>query len=211
MRFQNIVENINEIIIVTGFDGKRLYTSPNFLKVFDRPLNDKYILFDKIHPEDRENLVELHKNAIQNQGVLLPEPLEFRVMNRYGKYIWFESLTKNYIDENGDVIGFVTSIREITEKKKAEKQLKESELKFRTITEQTLMGICIIQNFEIKYVNQQMADIYGFTIEEADNWTLKDFFNILHPDSRDMALAQLKKKQRGETDVSIHYIAKTTL
>ncbi len=96
---------------------------------------------------------------------------------------------------------FAVTFTDITERKMAEE-------KFRTIAEQSLMGICIIQDFNIKYVNQQMADIYGYSLEEVSEWKPNEFIKVLHPESRNLALEQIKKKQQGSTNVIHHYIAK---
>ncbi len=51
-------------------------------------------------------------------------------------------------------------MQDITEKKEAEEKLKESEEKFRTITEQSFIGVIIEQGYDIKYVNHQF-NIYN--------------------------------------------------
>ncbi|MFW9882396.1 MAG: PAS domain S-box protein, partial [Candidatus Thorarchaeota archaeon] len=86
-----------------------------------------------------------------------------------------------------------------------ELQLKESEEKFRNITEQPLVGICIVQNNKIEYINKTYATLFGYTVEEMMNWDLKDAFNAIHPEDREFALDQLAKKQRGDKNIVIHY------
>ncbi|MFX1363847.1 MAG: PAS domain S-box protein [Promethearchaeota archaeon] len=97
---------------------------------------------------------------------------------------------------------------DITEKKDAERKLQESEEKFRTIAEQSLMGICIIQDFIIKYSNQQMAEIYGYSSEEIKLWKPRELLKVIHPDSRDMVEKQLIRKQQGSEEIATHYIMK---
>ncbi|MHA2086774.1 MAG: PAS domain S-box protein, partial [Promethearchaeota archaeon] len=100
---------------------------------------------------------------------------------------------------------FAVTFTNITERKEIESRIKESEEMFRTLTEQSLMGICIAQDNQIKYINQAYSDIWGYTSEEMMNWGLKDVFQVIHPDDRDFALRQLAKKQMGEEDVVTHY------
>ncbi len=108
-------------------------------------------------------------------------------------------------DENGEVTQMIEYAIDVTEHKKAEQKLIESEEKFRKITEQSLMGICIAQDNKIKYINKTYADIWGYSIEEIMKWQLKDAANSIHPDDRDFTLEQLAKKQRGEQDIVAHY------
>ena len=87
---------------------------------------------------------------------------------------------------------------------KARKDLKESEEKFRNIADQSLFGICILQDGVIKYVNQHLSEIYGYTIEEIKNWAPGEFIKVFHPEDKDMVLDQALKKQSGLTDVANH-------
>jgi PAS domain S-box-containing protein len=107
------------------------------------------------------------------------------------------------ISEKGE--NQIKNIRGVTESKKTEDKLKESEEKFRTITEQSLMGICIAQDNKIHYVNDVYANIFGYTVEEMLSWELKDAFNAIHPEDREFALEQLVKKQKGDSDIIINY------
>ncbi|MCK4380381.1 MAG: PAS domain S-box protein, partial [Candidatus Lokiarchaeota archaeon] len=123
-------------------------------------------------------------------------PIKEEIHYYEGRFLYF---SKNTI---------AVFIRDISERKKAEDKIKESEDKFRTIAEQSLMGICIIQDFEIKYLNHQMAEIYGYPIDEVRQWKPKEFMKVIHPDSKEMMINQLTKKQQGSEDIIIHYIAK---
>ncbi len=125
-----------------------------------------------------------------------------------GKKCYLSINASPIFDENKNLEGMVATIEDITEKWVIEQNLKESEESFRTITEQSLMGICIIQDFEIKYINQQMADIYGYSLEEVYSWQAKDFFKVLVNESREYIIEQIKKKQQSAKDVETRYISK---
>jgi len=77
-------------------------------------------------------------------------------------------------------------ISNITGKKNFEAQLSESEEKFRTISEQAIMQIVILQDDLIKYKNQAFLDFLGYTDEEIDSWKPKEVYNIIY--------LQIKKK-----------------
>ncbi|MFX0138874.1 MAG: PAS domain-containing protein, partial [Candidatus Hodarchaeota archaeon] len=154
VKFKNIVENMDEIVIVSDFDGKNVYFSPKYEKILGDPPYSQNVLFSQIHQQDREILVKIFENVIRNRGTQGISRNEFRYEHKDGRTLWLSSQTDNYINDNGEVIGFITSLRDITEKKEAEQKLKESEEKFRTITEQSFMGILIIQDYKIKYSNQ---------------------------------------------------------
>ncbi len=96
-------------------------------------------------------------------------------------------------------------IHDITARKKAEEALKESEEKFRYISDQSLLAILIIQDDVFKYVNQTTANISGYSVEELMDWKPGAFLKLVHPDDRAFVMEQARKKQKGEKNVVPHY------
>ena len=88
---------------------------------------------------------------------------------------------------------------DITERKKAEKMLKESEEKFRKIAEQSFMGIGIIQDNHVKYANEALAEILEYSLDEMMEWT-KDFniTNIILPEDLSRLRKQRDLRRAGE-------------
>ena len=85
--------------------------------------------------------------------------------------------------------------------RKTEEKLKESEEKFRTIAEQSLMGIFVVQDDVIKYANQRMAEINGYSSEEILNWQPKEHLKTLSKESLPFALEQKRRQKSGLSDV----------
>ena len=96
-------------------------------------------------------------------------------------------------------------VHDITARKKAEEALKESEEKFRYISDQSLLAILIIQDDVFKYVNQTTANISGYSVEELMDWKTGAFLKLVHPDDRAFVMEQSRKKQKGEKNVVPHY------
>jgi two-component system cell cycle sensor histidine kinase/response regulator CckA len=96
-------------------------------------------------------------------------------------------------------------VHDITARKKAEEALKESEEKFRYISEQSLLAIQIIQDDVFKYVNQASADISGYSVDELMGWKPGEFGKLIHPDDREFVMDQALKKQKGEKNIFSHY------
>jgi PAS domain S-box-containing protein len=64
----------------------------------------------------------------------------------------------------GDGIGIMAT--DVTEQKKAEKALRESEQKYRNLVENSLQGVIILQDFSIIYANPAAANILRYSIGE---------------------------------------------
>ena len=100
---------------------------------------------------------------------------------------------------------FAVTFTDITERKKAEEALKESEEKFRTIAEQSFMSIIIIQDGILKYFNERLPKVNGYSPEEIKNWKPYEFAKLIHPDDRDFVMDQARKKEIGEKGVIEQY------
>ncbi|MFX1268241.1 MAG: PAS domain S-box protein [Promethearchaeota archaeon] len=100
---------------------------------------------------------------------------------------------------------FAVTFTDITERKKAEDALKESEEKFRTIAEQSFMSIYIIQDGIFKYFNERVPKVNGYSSEEIKNWKPYEFAKLIHPDDRDFVMEQARKKEVGEKGVIKQY------
>ena len=103
----------------------------------------------------------------------------------------------------GEGLGIIFT--DITERKQAEEALRESEEKFRLLTEQNLIGVIIIQDGFVKYVNNAASELTEYSIEEAFDWKPNEFGKLFHPDNLKFVMEQAQKKQEGAKDVVTHY------
>lgn len=79
-------------------------------------------------------------------------------------------------DENGNIIGSMGVSRDITEAKRAEKELKLNEEKYRAIYNQAYIGIALVGTDTDAYieVNQRLCDMFGYTAEEMQEKTVHE-------------------------------------
>jgi len=81
------------------------------------------------------------------------------------------------------------------QRKRAEEALRESEKKYRILTESSLTGIFIHQDGKYVFVNNKFAEIHGYKPEELLG---KEYLTLIHPDDRE-ALRQISSKRlKGE-------------
>ncbi|MBC7129143.1 MAG: PAS domain S-box protein [Thermoplasmatales archaeon] len=69
-------------------------------------------------------------------------------------------------------------VEDATEKVVAENALKNSEKTFRTICENSLVGIIILKNKKPVYINKKFSEIIGYKIDKIK----KNFFDLIHKD-----------------------------
>ena len=104
------------------------------------------------------------------------------------------------IKQDEEVVSVMLITRDITERKNMEQKLKESEEKFRYIAESSLMGITIVQNNLIKYINQQAAKILGYSVSEMRDWDFKKILKHIYPDDLGLVMENMKKVLMNSPD-----------
>ncbi|UCC20946.1 MAG: PAS domain-containing sensor histidine kinase [Promethearchaeota archaeon] len=202
--YRLITENANDLIRVLNerFEIEFVNETAHF-KILGYPKEEligKPAIFLN-HPEDYTTIRRfLRKIFKSGEGTH-----ESRVRHSNGQWIWFEIKVKMFENEKGKTKYLFVS-REITERKKAEQELRESEEKFRVITEQSFMSIMVIQDGILKYFNERLPKRLGYSREEINNWAPNEFAKVIHPDYRDFVLEQARKKQEGKEDVINNYI-----
>jgi PAS domain S-box-containing protein len=109
--------------------------------------------------------------------------VEHRVRALDGSWKWIHSHGRVIErDARGRALRLAGTNTDISENKRVEAAVQESEAKFRTLVEQSLVGIYIIQDGRFVYVNQRCAEIHGRTVEEM--LRLPSVFDVVTPPDR---------------------------
>ncbi|MFW9878751.1 MAG: PAS domain S-box protein [Candidatus Thorarchaeota archaeon] len=182
----------------------------------------------------KEHLIKLKKReAVRYESIFdfeLVKKYNLYKTEKIGKIYIDVLITPIFLDNSKSISNYLVQIQDISERKevehklvdlnedlenriqertkllrKSEEKLKKSKEKFTDITEQSLMGIAILQYDRLRYVNNQIASIFGYDPEEMKNWEKFGYAKLIHPNDREMVLEQERKKQVGLPDAVIHY------
>jgi len=167
-QFRNIIENTKDAIVIIDFEGKLLYTSPQLsVMLKGREIKKNSRFFHYIHEDDVQKLITFYKTALEEKK-FLDKPVEFRILSKDNDYIWISSSSKNYDDDEGNTIGLISTIIDVTDKKIAEQKLEESEQKYRLITENSNDLIKVLnEDFKIEYLNEKThQQVLGYAIDD---------------------------------------------
>ena len=153
-------------------------------------------IFQSIYPDDRKLVMEQLRKKQKGLEDYISH-YQYRIFNKDGSIKWIDNYSKtiNFMGKPADLVSGI----DITERKNAEQKLRESEEKFRTITEHSSIGIVIIQDNKVKYVNKAMLVINEFTVDEMMEWGSNELLNNIHPEDRKQALEYLKGRQTGDS------------
>jgi PAS domain S-box-containing protein len=118
-RYQRLVENINDAIIVDDAEGRLLFANRRFREWFGLEGKDirKVSLEDCVAPEWRAALRDQHSRRMRGESV--PEQDSYECMRPDGSRIWIEALVTN-VEEDGRIVGTQSALRDITERKQIE-------------------------------------------------------------------------------------------
>ncbi len=202
-KYRNLFENSPYPIILIDLQGKIVDCNPatnNELGYFKEELVGRNFRELARIPANRR-VAEQRLNLLLNGSKL--DPIEIQIQKKDHKLIWVRSVGTLVKIRNNSYINIIG--QNITNQKLAELVILESEEKFRGITEQSLLGICIVQDDRIRYVNQEMANLYGYTPEEMLNWKSGDFIKTVAPNSIEECKKQLEKRTFGDPNVIIHF------
>jgi PAS domain S-box-containing protein len=94
--------------------------------------------------------------------------------------------------------------RDIQEAKRmqAQEALRESEEKYRSVVEESLVGVCVIQDDILVYVNRKFCEIYGYSYEEVVN--KRTLNSLVHSDDRHILNEDMQRREESKTDPLEH-------
>ena len=176
-KLRQITDNMMDLISQVNVSGTFKFVSPSFKNVLgyrEKELLDKPI-FDYMHPDDHRDFVAAMKNAMQTSSLGL---LEFRLRHSSGRYLWMESIGSLIFDDKNTVTGVIFGSRDITEKKKAEDALKESEEKYKQIVIDIEEGYFETDlDGNLTFYNNSMSKVTGFLKKELKKANIDAIFN----------------------------------
>lgn len=154
-------------------------------------LSDKEIL-SSIHKDDLDGFLKAHAEWCDNNFKDVFRYM-YRIINREGRTLWLDVYYYPELDENGVPYAIDQIHVDITDRINAEKLLRESEDKYRRLTESVPAAIFIYSDNKFIYGNEYSTLITGYSVKEMLG---KNFWELIHPDFQEIA------KQRGNDRVS---------
>lgn len=150
-----------------------------------------------IHPADRAGAAQAVQTAAANGTEL---NVEWRVLDPDGTERWLLSRGRPIRDAGGDVVRYIGIVFDITERKRTEVALRESEVRFRQIYEHMAVGIAQVSlDYRIEAANEAYCRMLGYDEEELVGKYLTD---ITHPETMAENLRRQAQLVTGEID---HY------
>ena len=183
LRFQaNILSNVRDCVIVYDLQGKIIYWNKGAEAVYEyceeeiigKDIDMLYLNRNKSHfKPDLDGILKFGEYNGEWEG-----------KRKDGSKVYVDVRETIMYDVNGKIIGIIGVSKDISERKKAEKQIKRSEAYYRTIFENTGTATIIIEeDTTISLVNAEFEKLYGYSKEEIEG--KKSWREFVAPDCKD--------------------------
>lgn len=156
-----------------------------------------------IHPDDRHIVAGEDERLKQGNQVVN----QLRIIRKDGTVRWVERKIVPTLDEAGKLIRTDGIVRDITNRKESDEKHVQSDSFYRRIVEIAQEGIWIMNENDITtFVNQKLADILGYTVDEIIGKTPYDFMSQAEQARAKVRIGERKQGHKAITDAI--YVAK---
>ena len=202
-QYRLLADNMKDQLWLMDLNLKPTYISPSveksrgytFEEIAQLPL-DKHLTATSLQSAMEFFSIEMPK-ALADPTYYMTRLLDLEFYCKDGSTLWLENTFSLIWDENGKPLSLLGAGRDITERKRAEKELLKSEEKYRRLVENAQEGIfqSTAEGHHIT-VNQAFANILGYESPEEVLATIADIPHqvYVHPDDRTKILQIIEKE-----------------
>lgn len=177
-------------------DGRFLQVNRSFCDMLG--YSEKELLATTFHAitysEDRDRSAELIRRMLLENTP--SDRFEKRYLHRQGQVVWVDLSTTLIRDSQGTPLYFVTTMQDVTERRRAEEELRESEGRYRALAEYSGVGVWqITPDGHTVYANPAMCAILG--VEDSSSLQAGTFHSYFTPESIECIRSEHRKRLQG--------------
>ena len=185
--------------------NRYIHLSDECMQIFGldpkEPLPTREVVFRRIHPEDSEAVNRTFEKTVREKA---DSSDEFRIVLPDGTVKYVHVTRHPVLNSAGDVFRLFGTAVDITQRKRAEEALRESETRFRTFVDHAGDALFIfdLEQRTLVDVNREACESLGYTREEIIGKTPAAF----HPDSYQAEIESVAERaSAGETVSDTHW------
>ncbi len=196
-RYRNVVEDMPALICRFLPDGKLTFVNEQYCRYFNKA-REQLVgsnFFQFIPEEDRDG-VRKHFASLNPENAAVT--YEHKVVAPDGSERWQRWTDRALFDEHGHAAEYQSIGEDITDGRRKDEALRESERRFRSLIEGSVQGIYIHRNFEPLFVNQAFANILGYESADMLLASMKSIEEHHAPHELERIRAYKEARLRGE-------------
>jgi diguanylate cyclase (GGDEF)-like protein/PAS domain S-box-containing protein len=197
-RYRTLVERVPAVVYVQeiGLPDSPMYMSPRIETLSGytpEECKDPDMRWRMVHPEDRERMRSEDERTGEPGEVFASE---YRVLHRDGRTVWVRNESVLIEDEASRARYWQGFMLDITERRRVEAALRESEQRFRRSFDDAAIGMALVApDGRFLRANRSLRELLGYPEEELLG---KSFQDITYPDDLDVDLDHLGRMLAGE-------------
>lgn len=199
VQYRTLIEQVADPLDVIQ-DGQRVYQNPARARLLGYHAEEAVVsnFLDEVAPEDRDRVLDYASRRLRGEDV--PEFYIIRLVARDGRRIPVE-VRPTVIDYYGRP-AILAMQRDISERLRIEEQLRESEVRYRSLLEGSIQGLFISVDRVIQFANPILARIFGYT--KVEDLIGQESHILVAPDEFERLEGYRQARLRGEPSPS-HY------
>ena len=203
-QYRNIVELAPDGIITVNLKGVITSCNPAFYKMAgynqDQIVGRHFSKLPTMRHTDIPQYLEIFSALVRRKT---PEHFETTWVHRDGSTRTADIYT-SLVKKEHKIVGYQAVVRDITERKKAEEALRESEELYRTLVQTSPDAVTVTDlQGNITFVSQRTLELHGF--KKADEMLGKNAFVTIAPEDHERALSNLKKTLKNGIIRNVEY------
>ena len=186
-RLRTIIELEPECVKLVALDGTLLEMNPAGMAIIGAKSKGHICgksIYNLILPQDRDRYRAMHESVRSGETI----KAEFRIVTLDGRKRYMESHSVPWRDSSGNITAVLSVVRDITERKQAEESLRESEDRFRRLSEASLEGIAITEKGKLLDVSKKFAEMFGYKHSEMIGIHVS---KLVAPEYRDFVMQKI--------------------
>ncbi|MEH2372084.1 PAS domain S-box protein [Nostoc sp.] len=183
-RFRHLADTAPVLVWMSGTDKLCNYFNKPWLDFTGRTLEQEMGngWAEGVHPDDFQRCLDTYINAFDTRQKFT---MEYRLRRFDGEHRWLLDTGVPRFAPTGEFLGYIGSCVDIHDRKLTEEALRDSEERYRILTEVSPQAIWMGNSDSgITYCNQYWLDYSGLTMEQTTGYS---WIYIIHPDDRDRA------------------------
>ncbi len=168
-RYRRLIENSSDIIYTLSKDGVFTFVSPAWTRQLGHTKAEVEgrSFTEFVHPDDQAHCFAFLQMVLESGE--RQEGLEYRIMHSDGRLLWHTTSANPVRDANFKVTGLDGIARDITDRKITEEALRESEARYRSLTENLPIGIYRCTpgpEGKLLMANRALMELFGVASEK---------------------------------------------
>jgi PAS domain S-box-containing protein len=196
-RYRSLVEVSPDAILVMR-DERVTFANPAAARLFAAAIADHMLgrsLFDFLQSNCHSAMRE--RMRMPQNGAVVP-PIEVQICRFDGNLRDVEIAIAAFEETDGQAVQVI--LRDITERKRVEETLRETEERFRTVLDNSRDGINMVDLKTGRYIFMSLAQmkLTGFSAKELQGLSAEEAYERVHPEDREIWISQQKQVAAGQ-------------